>query len=357
MTVMKKVLKLLAIVVGIILLMAVILFGGLTILEYRPDTTEKAEVLSEAEQDMVARGEPIRLLSWNIGYGCLGDNADFFMDGGKGVKTADKARIEENMTGILENVDKISPDIAFFQEVDKHSSRSEYRDETYDLRSFLQGYDNSFACNYKALLIPYPIPPIGQVESGIMTFSKYAMTESERISLPCPFSWPYRLGNLKRCLLVSRIPVENSDKELVLVNFHLEAYDNGTGKAEQTAQLNDFLNKEVAKGNYVISGGDLNQTFSNIDTSEFPVIEGNWQPGIVDASVFQDSFQIVMDNIIPSCRSLATPYENSNKANFQFYAIDGFLISKNIKIEKYECLDLDFKFSDHNPLVADLVLE
>ena len=43
------------------------------------------------------------------------------------------------------------------------------------------------------------------------------------------------LFNLKRCLLIERLPIENSDKELVLINLHLEAYDEGEGKAKQTA--------------------------------------------------------------------------------------------------------------------------
>ena len=52
------------------------------------------------------------------------------------------------------------------------------------------------------------------------------------MQLPCPFSWPTRIANLKRCLLVERIPIADSDKELVLVNLHLEAYDDGEGKGK-----------------------------------------------------------------------------------------------------------------------------
>ena len=38
---------------------------------------------------------------------------------------------------------------------------------------------------------------------------------------------------------------------LVAVNLHLEAYDDGEGKAAQTAMLFDILEEEYAKGNYV----------------------------------------------------------------------------------------------------------
>lgn len=88
---------------------------------------------------------------------------------------------------------------------------------------------------------------------------------SERVALLCPFKWPVRLANLKRCLLVTRIPVEDTGKELVIINLHLEAYDKGERKIAQTKLLKDYLEKECEKGNYVIAGGDFNQVFSNIE--------------------------------------------------------------------------------------------
>ena len=85
------------------------------------------------------------------------------------------------------------------------------------------------------------------------------------MSLPCPFSYPIRLANLKRCLLVNRIPIEGSDKELVVINLHLEAYDDGAGKEAQTRMLAQLLREETEKGNYVIAGGDFNQTLDTVD--------------------------------------------------------------------------------------------
>ena len=66
-------------------------------------------------------------------------------------------------------------------------------------------------------------------------------------------------ANLKRCLLVSYVPLEGSDKQLVLVNLHLEAYDDGEGKAAQTEMLMDFLTGEYEKGNYIIAGEDVHE--------------------------------------------------------------------------------------------------
>ena len=57
------------------------------------------------------------------------------------------------------------------------------------------------------------------------------------------------------------MPLEGTDKELVLINFHLEAYDSGEGKIAQSKMLAEKLESEYQQGNYVIAGGDFNQTF------------------------------------------------------------------------------------------------
>ena len=105
----------------------------------------------------------------------------------------------------------------------------------------MENASEAFAYNFNSLFVPYPIPPIGHVESGLQTLSRAEIRTAERIALPCPFSWPIRIVNLKRCLLVSRLPLRGTDRELVLINLHLEAYDSGEGKEAQTRQLSTFM--------------------------------------------------------------------------------------------------------------------
>ena len=92
-----------------------------------------------------------------------------------------------------------------------------------------------------------------RVNSGLVTFTDYGVSEASRISLPESFSWPVKTCNLKRCMLEARIPVEGTDRELVLINFHLEAYDSGEGKEAQSRILAEKLKEEYAKGNYAVS--------------------------------------------------------------------------------------------------------
>ena len=333
---------------------AVLIFV-LFVTEYRPNDVEQIGV-DRLTEDKVPLDTPLSIATYNIGYGALGDNADFFMDGGKGVKTADSRRLYQNMDEIYANVEDLEPDFVFLQEVDRNSARSNHLDEESYLGLSFPDYEKAFAHNFRVLFIPYPIPPIGKVDAGIMTLSDYHIEEAERIQLPCPFKGIERLGNLKRCLLVTHLPIEGSDKELALVNLHLEAYDDGAGKAAQTEMLRNVLLEEYEKGNYVIAGGDFNQTFSGVDLSAYPVYPDRWQPGVIDENALPEGWTFVMDNRTPTCRSLDQPYAGADKDGFQYYMIDGFILSPNVKLLDVETQDTEFACSDHNPVLARVEL-
>lgn len=328
----------------------------LTITEFKPEQTESIAV-EGTSSEVIKPGDSIDIISWNIGYGGLDKTADFFMDGGTHVNANSKEEILDNMQAVANELEDVNPDIVFLQEVDLNSRRSFHVDEQDYLMDALTGYESTFAYNYKVLYVPYPIPNIGTVNCGLVSLSKYDVTEASREALPCPFGWPSRVGNLKRCLLINRVPIEGSDKELVLVNLHLEAYDSGEGKVAQTKQLIEVLQSETAKGNYVIAAGDFNQTFSNVDTSIVPKVSDEmWVPGAIEVSDFGSEFSLLMDETKPSCRSLDKAYEGADKSNFQYYIIDGFIVSNNLNIENMETINLDFENADHNPVSLKVTL-
>ena len=280
----------------------------------------------------------------------------------KSVQTADKERVRSNLDGIEEELTKLDPDVIFLQEVDRDSARAHHTDEMIDfVNAFIEDdepdYTSAFAYNMNVLFIPYPIPPIGPVRSGIMTLTRMHMASAERIQLPCPFKWPVRPANFKRCLLIERLPVQNSEKELVLINLHLDAYDDGKGKEEQTEALEKILEEERSKGNYVIAAGDFNQAFSNTDISAYPLQEGKWAPGLLSTEGLEKEWQCLMDSSTPTCRSLDQPYEGADHSSFQYYVVDGYILSSNIEVISCGTQDLGFVYTDHNPVLLECVLK
>ena len=355
-----KALKIVLISVGSLLALLLAFVGGVLI--FASATTLKVKDTESMKVDgnittKVSKDNQIKLLTWNMGYGALDERQDCYWDGGKGVRGESKDVVKENVSALKNKIQELNPDIFFIQEADRDSKRSYYVNE-YDSfkESFNNNYESSFAPNFKAGVVPLPLYNMtGKVDAGIATFSKFDLVDSTRIQLPIPFSWPMSLFNLKRCLLVNRLPIEGSDKQVVIINLHLEAYDDGEGKAKQLAMLMDLMQEEYDKGNYVIAGGDFNQTFSTTNYQKYPKID-EWVCPVIDASNYPN-FTFKMDDSIPTCRSLSKPYYDSDKANHQHWMIDGFIVSNNITINSLQTLDLGFKNTDHNPVNMSITLK
>lgn len=350
----KRILKITGAILLILLVTAGVLLTYLTLAEYRPEPCSDAEI-ARGQETSLAQDQTLRILSWNTGYAGLDSSADFFMDGGTMVNPSSQENVENNMSAIADFIRQGSYDICLLQEVDRNSSRTDNIDE---LAFYAEetGTGWAYAPNYRCAFVPYPIPPIGKVETGIATMSNLSVDDTpQRISLPCPFKWPVRAVNLKRCLLVSRYPIQDSEQELVVVNLHLEAYDNGEGKIAQSKALLKLLAEEYQKGNYVIAGGDFNQTFANA-MRVYPIKNPDtWTPGTLDEDTLPRGWHYVYDTKTPSCRLLNQPYDPASEAT-QYYIIDGFLVSPNVHVKSVETVDLDFTNSDHNPVQIEVDL-
>lgn len=343
----KRVLKIVLVIIAFVLVVLIGLVGFLSITEYKPDSVQDAEysVVNGGSKGANVKQE-FTVYSWNIGYGGLGEESDFFMDGGEMVDPPSQEIVEKNLIGIANFIEDNEADAWLLQEVDMDSARTDNFDEVALLNEHA-GDNSAFAYNYNCKFVPIPWPPMGKVESGIATYTDYSFKEvPKRIALPCPFSWPVSAANLKRCLLVSRVDLEGSDKELVLVNLHLEAYDDGEGKIAQTNQLLQLLTEEYEKGNYVVAGGDFNQSFPGV-LDRYPVEDPSlWTPGILESSILPEGWNFAYDTENATCRLLDAPYSEDS----QLYVIDGFIVSPNVEVKNIETVDLDFEYSDHNPV-------
>lgn len=341
---------LLFIVAGLLLAVGGLL-AYLALTEYKPPERAALEVEKGAAR-VLKPGASFTALSFNIGYGGLGRESDFFMDGGEQVRPGSLQLVEKNLAGIEDTLQRTDADFYLLQEVDYASRRSYGLDERARLRAE-RAVDSAHALNYSCEYVPFPWPPIGRVHSGLYTMSAYALAKEEaalRLALPNPFGWPVRMANLKRCLLVNRVAIEGGERELVLVNLHLEAYDDGAGKAAQTAALMDMLAKEYAKGNYVVAGGDFNSSFPVVDAAAWPVPDtGVYVPGVIEADALPAGFQWAVDASAATCRLLNKPLDAPGEN--QFYVIDGFILSPNVALEQVQTLDDGFLHSDHNPVL------
>lgn len=344
---MIKCLKVLIILISALIGLACLLLLLATLADYSPGDPEKAEMKGDAF-DIQISDSVFSILTWNIGYFGLGKDCDFFFDGGRMTRPsrADYLQYSGKALEYLMKTEGI--DFYFFQEVDLKSRRSYFDDQVFRLRQTFPKTESAVALNYLVRFVPVPFRnPMGRVKSGLVSFSAFHTLENTRNPFPGGYSWPVRLFQLDRCFLLTRLALPGG-KELVLINTHNEAFDNGSQRKQQIAVLKDLMLAEYKKGNYVITGGDWNMN---------PVgfISGTFTSGDAWKSIdppfekdfFPPDWNWVYDPEIPSNREVDEIYTRGKTPTT---IIDFFVVSPNISIEKINTQDLGFEWSDHQPV-------
>jgi endonuclease/exonuclease/phosphatase family metal-dependent hydrolase len=343
MRLLKKILKSVLVILLFLVLGLVGLIVYAVISDYKPD--EKEVVFSSDKPDILNDSIEISLLTWNIGYCGLDREMDFFYDGGTKVKTP-KPKCIDNLNAVkkfLKQNDSI--DFILIQELDMGSKRSYYINEYDSLGKIMGGHHSFFAKNYDVFFVPVPpTDPMGKVLSGLTMFSKFQPSSSVRYSFPGEYGFPKQLFMLDRCFLVNRYPLENG-KELVVINTHNEAFDPGDIRKAQMAYLKDFVLNEYKIGNYIITGGDWNQSPPEFKP-EFANNQINTLQMMMTSDYLPADWRWIYDNKTPTNRTVIAAYDPSTTTTT---VIDMFLISPNIRDISVECINLNFENSDHNP--------
>ncbi len=351
----------------VILLVLVVLLSYVAYLSvgyYRIKDNLEVAVNNNTEE-VVELNKSYSISTYNIGFGAYSPDFSFFMDSGEmldGTKVSgnkSRASSEEvvlyNTNGAIETIQNLNTDFSFFQEVDIKADRSHFVNQYEMICESFSEYSNSYVENmHTGYLIYPPTNPIGAVKSGQVTLSKYQISESVRRSFPIDESFIQKFFDLDRCFEVNYLPIQNTDKQLVLINLHMSAYDEG-GKIreKQLDMLLTFMEGEYNKGNYVIAGGDWNHDIAdsiNTFTSKQKVPE--WVKEI-NESELPEHFSFAKNTSVATCRSTDMPYEKG--VNYTV-VLDGFLVSDNIQIDSIENIDTDFEYSDHNPAYMTFTL-
>ncbi|MBM7711242.1 endonuclease/exonuclease/phosphatase family protein [Enterococcus xiangfangensis] len=351
---MKKIIKIL---LGIIVALIVVFGGYLIYLFVSYDRLPDAITLNPVNRQtqMLETNKTYRAMSHNIGYGAYPPSYSFFMDGGDYSRAYDKKTVKENMQGIVQTTKELAPTFAFYQEVDQDGDRSQHVDQVAFLGEHLEDYNHLYGQNYDSAYLFYPFTdPIGKAKSGLVTLSQAEITSSKRYSLPIETNFN-KFFDLDRAFTVSRMPVKGGH-EFIAINTHLSAFTKD--RSIQAAQLEKIFNvmeNEYKKGNYVLVAGDYNHdvlgnspevfnTSKKRETWTHPFPKDQLPAG------FQLPTGRLAAEKIPSARALDKPYKEGKSYTT---LIDGFLVSDNIAVNNVHVKDMQFKYSDHNPVYLD----
>ena len=356
---MKTIFRVILCLLGLLILVLACYVGYVFLTYYRLEDNLPLDVeQTDADSGPAAVGESYRLMSYNIGFGAYSDDYSFFMDGGTESRARSKEAVYENVGGAIAAVQEAAPDFLFLQEVDIDGTRSYHVDEYAYACSLLPDLGQRvFAQNYDSPYLFWPLlEPHGANRAGQATFSRCTITSALRRSLPIEEGF-MKLVDLDRCYSVSRIPTDNG-KELVLYNFHLSAYtSDGTIAEEQLKMLFSDMSAEYAAGNYAIAGGDFNKDILGNSSEIFGVSgeEYTWAQPIPEELV-PEGLMIVApfdeEDPVASCRNADRPYGPDNYR----VTVDGFIVSANVTVLEDRVIDTGFRWSDHNPVYMDFIL-
>ena len=311
------------------------------------------------QQKKLTTEEVYTALTYNIGFGAYTPDFSFFMDGGKDSRAKSKESVVEMVGKAGELAISFDPDFVLVQEIDLDGTRSHHVNEYELLKETFAGYQSVFAQNYDSayLLFP-PTNPHGSNKSGIGLFSGYPITEAVRRSFPIATSWKKFL-DLDRCYSISRLPVDNG-KELVIFTLHMSAYGNSDQvRQAQVSMLCQDMEKEYERGNYILCGGDFNYDLkAEEDDSQgheswaYPFPRGE----------LPEYIHFAMDELPEQERNEL--WNSSRNTDIEYtpgvsytVMLDGFLISDNLEMVSYECINTGYAYSDHEPVILKFRLK
>jgi endonuclease/exonuclease/phosphatase family metal-dependent hydrolase len=296
--------------------------------------------------DLPAAQNSLTVLNWNLGYAGLGKESEFAADGGKSLRAPSRASVDKNLAGIKRVLADQKADVYTLQEI-TISSPLNYGARMWDeVQALMPTTDRLYVLDVDAKLVPPPL----RLEHGLATLSNVRIARAE--SVPLPTERGYWFGFLKKLyvLVVARLPIAGSAGEWVVVNLHHAAYDSGgTTRQEQVMAVVAFGRREFEKGNYVVLSGDWNMLLFD---KKFPHHTDPRHLGWVQPfprEMIPSGWQLVSDSEVPTVRQLDRPYERGQ--NF-VTMIDGFLVSPNVAVDSVRVLDLEFAYSDHQPVFA-----
>lgn len=343
----KRLLK----VIGFLSLALFLLFLGFILLlwitEFRPPPVINLSPEGTADRSLDSLSR-FTIMSWNIGYGGLGEKMDFFYDGGTrsrpeaGYFTSTWDRITLFLSG------QTGLDAILLQEIDQRAHRSHYLDEPTAVRALFPGMVSAFAVNYNCLFLPLPVTqPMGRVLSGLLTLSSHEMDSAIRYGFTVHPPLPDRLVQLKRCFLATWIPLQDN-RSLVVVNVHNSAFDTGgLLRPSELDLLSRFMQEEANKGNFVVAGGDWNANPPGFSPDAIATGDGVFTDPFYDLSRWFPSWTFAWDPAVPTNRHVDKPYR---KGVTETSILDFFVLSPNLELISVETRSLGFLFSDHNPV-------
>lgn len=247
-------------ILGLLALILVVFYAWATSGSYPKENY--TDILTYEFDSSDGDDETLSLVSYNIGYlsGLTNQEA----------VERPKALFDDNLAITIAKFRDINADIIAVQEIDIASQRSYGVNQLEALANALGMANAGLAINWDKNYVPFPYWPIsahfGKIVSGQAVLSRYPIVDNQRIVLDKVESRPffYNAVYLDRLAQVAKVDIDG--RSLMVINVHLEAFDNPT-RFMQTRAVRD-LAETYAKDYPVLLIGDFNSAVNRPEEGE-----------------------------------------------------------------------------------------
>lgn len=308
------------------------------------------------QKKKLRQGQVLQLMLWNISYGGMPAEIDFFYSGGTQIMLSQE-NYEQNFNEILVqiNLAKDSTDFFLFHKVDTSSKRSYFSNQMRQIQDLLPEFESTLCLNFSVPYIPVPLDqPIGEVHSGMMCFGRYGAESSQLFPLDSKnYYWPKRLFTAQRSMNIVSYPLGN--KQLHVINTHLSSYDfQGEYRWSQLKQIWDIADSLEKRGDYIILAGGWNMNPPGF--KKYRIKHGyHAKPAFpeIDTSKYFRGWKFDYRMDLPTSRDLRDAYRHGAIGST---IKDFFVCSPNIGILEVHTADQRFKNSDHQAVFIKVFL-
>jgi endonuclease/exonuclease/phosphatase family metal-dependent hydrolase len=286
-------------------------------------------------------GDQLTVTIWNVGYGALGDDADFMADGGQSFRASGRDRIETNLAAITARLARSNSDIHMLQEVAGPGLMTRGVDVRGAVSGAFPDHWTAASASVKTRFVPGPLA----FDHGLFTASRLAVESADLVEITRE---PGRMGGvLKRAYHVQITRLAGTGRWSV-INAHLSAFDDGEVRMRQLADVLAVATGEYDRGRRVVIGGDFNQRLAPTDFAYTTTQEDLFWLRDFPVDQLPPGWRVVADPGTPSVRTLERAYAPGENYTA---VIDGFIVSPNIQVISVEGRNTGFVPADHQPVV------
>ena len=284
---MKKAIRLIA----TFLLILIIFFTLFFLWASSPNLSEKeySKLITNPIKSKTKNDSLYSIITYNIGY----------LSGMTNNRAVEKPKslFESNLKKVNYLLDSLNADVIAFQEIDYASKRSFKVNQQDEIAKLGYTYIAQ-SINWDEKYLPFPYwPPslhFGEMLSGQSILSKFPLKEHKRIVLNRVANAPFYRDALylERLAQVVKTSIEN--KEVIIINTHLEAFDEPTRIQQLYAVLSLF--KKYAADYPTFLLGDFNSEANSDDSAIQELIS---MPDVGNAAFDKNNIENTFSSIDP----------------------------------------------------------